>query len=107
MSDELRSWKYFYLERPEEGMCEIKGCSREDADILCDLCNAQCCPMHSYDWTYPTSRGYDHPPQKIICINCANQLKETDGGLVETGGADDDPGRLRRRDGIAWEALRF
>lgn len=99
--------KYFVLERPELGPCEETGCESTEADILCDLCNKQCCKRHSYEWSYPNARGYDHPAQKIICGDCANGLRGTDERLMETGGADEDPGRLRRRDGIAWEALRF
>lgn len=98
---------FYELLRPAPGACEIQGCDSQEADILCDLCNTQACKKHSFEWSYPNSRGYDHPAQKIICVNCSNQLKDTDQTLQAQGEADEDPGRLRRRDGIAWEALRF
>lgn len=103
----MLDWKFFVLERPEPGPCEEPLCESREADILCDLCNKQCCKRHSYDWSYPTARGYDHPAQKIICVDCANSLRDGENNYDDTGQRDSDPGRLRRRDGIAWEALRF
>lgn len=103
----MQDFKYFVLQRPEPAPCQMAGCESQEADILCDLCNIQACKRHSFEWSYPNARGYNHPPQKIICAECANSLKDTDTRLVESGDADEDPGRLRRRDGIAWEALRF
>lgn len=98
--------RMFILPRPEPGDCEMPGAHSGNGDVLCDLCNIMACKAHSYEWTYPTARGYNHPPQKIICGACLLSLRQSDEDLATKEQADEDPGRIRRRDSNIWEPLR-